>query len=178
MSEAPSQTLAVAIAGSPSPTSSSRRIALRVLGALAEHGWVTETVDLAQLPADPLLGRGEDARVRRAIELAGEARILVLATPIYRASYSGLLKCFFDLMPVEHLAGRVCALVATGTAPAHALAIDHGLRPLVASVGGVCGAHAVYATPADLTGGEPRPELVRRIRRVAEEADRLARALG
>ena len=62
------------------------------------------------------------------------------------AAYSGQLKAFFDLLPQAALAGKVAGLIATGAVAHHALAIDHALRPLVASLGGLSAAHAIYAT--------------------------------
>ena len=49
-----------------------------------------------------------------AIALVGEASVLVLGTPIYRAAYSGQLKAFFDLLPQQALTGKVAGLIATG----------------------------------------------------------------
>ncbi len=54
---------AVAISGSPSPDSTSRLLADRVLTLLEAHDFATELVDLSSLPADALLGRTEDAGV-------------------------------------------------------------------------------------------------------------------
>jgi FMN reductase len=171
---APVERLALAIAGSPSPTSTSRRLAERLLGLLGAAGWSTELVNLAALPAEPLLARGEDRRVQEALHAVERANVLVLATPVYRATYTGLLKSFFDLMPEGLLAGKACVLIATGAAPGHLLAIDHGLRPLVASLGGLGAAASVYATPADFVDETPGPELTARLASAAEEAARIA----
>ena len=171
---APAERLALAIAGSPSPTSTSRRLAERLLGLLGDAGWSTALVDLAALPAEPLLARGEDRRVQDALDAVGRSSVLVLATPVYRATYTGLLKSFFDLMPEGLLAGKVCVLIATGAAPGHLLAIDHGLRPLVASLGGLSVAMSVYATPADFVDEALGPELEARLAGAAEEAARIA----
>jgi len=170
--------LALAIPGSPSPTSGSRRLAEHTLARLAARGWRTATVDLAALPGDALLGRVEDAATRDAIALVGTARVLVIATPMYRATYSGLLKCFFDLMPPEFLVGRACVLIAAGAAPGHLLAIDHALRPLVASLGGLSVPTGVYATSGELEGDTLTEPMARRLDRAADEADRLGRALA
>ncbi len=155
--------LAIGISGSPSRTSSSRRLVERVLALLAERDFATDVVDLSTLPAEALLARGEDAAVSGALARVGDARVLVVGTPVYRATYTALLKTLFDLMPEDYLSGKIAVLIATGAAPGHMLAIDHGLRPLIASLGGVSAATAIYATPADFVDGEPGEALAERL---------------
>src|SRR5438445_13012760 len=94
---APGRLVAVGISGSPSATSKSRVLVEYALAQLAARGATTRLVDLAALPAEPLLGRGTSAAVAGAIEAATRAGIIVAGTPVYRATYSGLLKVFFDL---------------------------------------------------------------------------------
>src|SRR6266581_331995 len=96
------------------------------------------------------------------------------STPIYRATYSGLLKVFFDLLPQDALARKVAIPIATGGGPSHLLAVDHGLRPLLASVGALVVATGVYGTDAQFRAGVPEPALVERIERAALEAASLA----
>ncbi len=170
--------LALGISGSPSPTSSSRRLVKRVLDLLAARGFATDVIDLSALPAEALLARGEDAAVAGALAKVGDARILVVGTPVYRATYTALLKTLFDLMPENYLSGKVAVLIATGAAPGHMLAIDHGLRPLVASLAGVSAATAIYATPGDFIDDAPGEALVTRLTTAANEARKLARGLG
>ena len=138
--------LAIGIAGSLFAPSRSGALVSAVLSALDGQGVRTRLVDLAQLPADGLLARRKTPEVDEALGLVSEAAVLVLGTPIYRAAYSGQLKAFFDLLPQAALAGKVAGLIATGAVAHHALAIDHALRPLVASLGGLSAAHAIYAT--------------------------------
>jgi len=59
---------------------------------------------------------------------------VVIATPIYKAAYSGILKAFLDLMPQFGLTGKVVLPLATGGSPAHVLAIDYALRPVLSSL--------------------------------------------
>ena len=165
---------AVGCSGSPSATSSSRILVAGVLELLAERGWATELIDLSALPAEALLARSEHMEVSDALGLVERARVLVIGTPVYRATYTGLLKTFFDLMPTDFLAGKVAVLIATGAAAGHLLAIDHGLRPLVASLGGLSAATSIYATKQDFADDSPGPELAGRLSRAAEEAARLA----
>ncbi len=166
--------MALGISGSPSSASSSRRLVEHALALLSDRGWETDLIDLSALPADALLSRGEDPAVSEAVDRVAGARILVIGTPVYRATYTALLKTIFDLMPQDHLAGKVAVLIATGFAAEHMLAIDHGLRPLVASLAGVSAATGIYATPGDFTDGAPGEALAQRLADAVDEALRLA----
>jgi len=58
------------------------------------------------------------------------ADLLLVASPIYRGSYTGLFKHLFDFVHHEALIDVPVLLAATGGSDRHALAIDHQLRPL------------------------------------------------
>src|SRR5213592_1231744 len=121
----------VGLSGSPKPVSRSRALLELTLAALERQGaGPSRLIDLAALPADALLGRREDRDVTEAIQTVLDSGIVVVSTPIYRATYSGLLKVFFDLLPQDALARKVAIAIATGGGPGHLLAVDHGLRPL------------------------------------------------
>lgn len=168
---------AVAISGSPRAPSKSKTLAEHVLRALETEGCATRMIDVAALPAEALLARTGAPEIDAAIAAVGDARIVVAATPTYRALYTGALKCFFDLMPQAHLAGKACVPVQTGGSPAHFLAIEYGLRPLFTSLEGVP-MDGIYATDAQFADGEPVAALVERARHVARVAMALAEALG
>lgn len=167
----------IGLSGSPSSGGGSRSRTLLelALAALERQGaGSSRLIDLAQLSADGLLGRRADPDVAEAIEAVRDAGILAVSTPIYRATYSGLLKVFFDLLPQDALAGKVAIAIATGGGPTHFLAIDHGLRPLFASVGALVAATGVYGVDAQFKSGVPEPALVERIERAALEAASIA----
>ena len=161
---------AVGLAASPGgPTSRSGAMLAQALALLADRGATTERIDLASLPADALLGRGRAASVDAALERVGRGDLLLVATPIYRATYSGLLKVFFDLLPTGALAGRAAIPIAAGGSPGHQLALDHGLRPLLASVGAVVVATGVYASSEQFADGVPDRAVSERLERAVVE---------
>jgi FMN reductase len=164
---------AIGLAGSISSPSRSGALVNAVLTRISATGISTELIDLAKLSADGLLYRTKDVEVAAALEKATAAAILVVGTPIYRASYTGQLKAFFDLLPRDALAGSIVGLIATGASPAHMLAVDHGLRPLVASLAGLSAARAIYATDPEL-GGYPNDPLSAEI---SEQLDALTAEL-
>src|SRR5579872_664003 len=157
----------VGVSGSPSAASKSRRVLEDVLTSLGEAGASTTLVDLAVLPAD----------AEEALASVASADIVAVSTPVYRATYSGLLKVFCDLFAPGALVGKVAIPIATGGGPAHALCIDHGLRPLLASVGAVVVAAGVYGTDAEFADLVPNGTLLGRVRLAADEAVALAEGL-
>ena len=169
---------ALGISGSPSATSRSRALVALALEGIANGGVQTHLIDLGDLPADALLGRIQHPAVAQALEELTAARVLVVGTPIYRATYTGLLKVFFDLLPADALAGTVTLPIATGGGPAHLLMIDHGIRPLIASLNGLTTATAIYATPADFDDQTPNAALRSRLDSAVDEALAIARALA
>jgi len=170
---------AVGLSGSPSPNSRSRILLEHTLVQLAAEGVEVQLLDLAELPADALLGRRKDPLVYEAIQQSSQAAILVLATPIYRATYTGQLKAFLDLFPQNALRGSVVGLIATGGSAHHALAIDHGLRPLVASLGGLSAAQAIYVTDGEFPDKtQLPPEFTKLTADLAGELQQLAQGLA
>ncbi len=163
----------VAVSAGESASSKTLRL---VAGVVAERGG--EVIDLSTLSADGLLGRSDDADVTAAVGRASAASVLVVATPIYRATYTGALKAFFDRFPAGSLAGTAVVLVATAGIADHFLALDTGGRALIASLDGLVVPTVVYAVSADFVDGEPLPPIVDRLRAAIDEAEALAGALG
>ena len=164
----------VAVSSGDSATSKTRTLAA-VAVELFGGG---RLIDLIDLPADALLGRRQDRAVDDAVTAAGEASVLVLATPIYRATFNGSLKAFLDRFPTEALAGTAVILAATAAAPSHYLALDTGGRSVVASLGGWTVPTVVYATGADFTDGRPSEPVLDRLADALDEARSLVAAFG
>jgi FMN reductase len=124
------------LTGSPSRVSRTSALARHLADALAGEGHDVRVLDLRTLPAAALLAADtSDPQIREAVEAVVEADGVVVATPIYKAAYSGLLKVFLDLLPQRGLRGKVVLPVATGGTLAHVLAIDYALRPVLVSLG-------------------------------------------
>ncbi|MEU2507528.1 NADPH-dependent FMN reductase [Streptomyces sp. NPDC007863] len=126
----------LAITGSPSAHSRTAVVADHVLRRLSYAGFDTAHLAVRELPAADLLSarRGEP-EIRRALDAVAEADGIVIATPVYKASYTGLLKAFLDLLPQDGLAGRTVLPLVTGGSLAHVLTIDYALRPVLAALG-------------------------------------------
>ena len=89
--------------------------------------------------------------VERELAAVEQADILVVATPVYRGSYTGLFKHFFDFIDQDALVDKPVLLAATGGSERHALMIDHQLRPLFSFFQARTLPLGVYATDKDFT---------------------------
>jgi FMN reductase len=126
----------LAISGSPSSKSRTAMVAQHVLGLLKSEGLETKFLSVRDLPAEALLrANTSESQIADAIAAVESASGIVFATPIFKAAYSGLLKCMLDILPQFALAGKAILPIATGGSVAHVLALDYGLRPVLQSMG-------------------------------------------
>ncbi|ODA67738.1 NAD(P)H-dependent FAD/FMN reductase [Methyloligella halotolerans] len=113
-------------------------------------------------------------RAEQVVRQAEEADLLIVGSPIYRGSYTGLLKHYFDLVGREVMAGKKAIIIGTGGSPLHGLALEHQFRPLMGFFNIQTVATAVYGVESDFDDVEIRDDLLRaRIERAAGEAARL-----
>lgn len=132
----------LAIAGSPREDSGSRRLLDFAARELDARGIAVRLISLRDLPAADLLhARFDSPPLREVIALAQQAAGLLVATPVYQAAYSGILKAFLDLLPQRALSGKVVLPIVTGGSAAHMLALDYALKPVLSALG----AHHVLA---------------------------------
>ena len=89
--------------------------------------------------------------VERELAAVEQADILVVTTPVFRGSYTGLFKHFFDFFDQDALIDKPVLLAATGGSERHALMIDHQLRPLFSFFQARTLPLGVYATDKDFT---------------------------
>jgi len=101
-------------------------------------------------------------RTKELLETIEGCDALVVGTPVYKGSYTGLFKHLFDLVTPDRLAGVPVVLTATGGNDRHALIIEHELRPLFAFFAASTVATGVYAAEADFTDGKPASERLQR----------------
>jgi FMN reductase len=161
------------VAVSAGESAGSKTTAL-VAGVVSERNG--ELIELSQLSAEGLLGRREDDAVAAAVEAASSADVLIVATPVYRAAYTGAMKAFFDRFDPGALSGTAVVLVATAIVPEHFLSLDTAGRALIASLDGWTVPQVVYATRDDFVDGAPTPEVLTTLRDAVGQAERVARA--
>ena len=146
------------IAGSPSEPSRSVALLDAVAQRVGARVSDIEHIHIRELPPQALLQADTNhPAIAAAVARVARARALVVATPVYKAAYSGLLKVFLDLLPQTALKGKAVLPLATGGSPHHMLALDYALRPVLQALGARHILPGVYATdaqvPRDVLGG-------------------------
>jgi FMN reductase len=171
----------ILLGGSPSPHSSTSRLLQHVGEKLALHGQRITRIEVRELDPHALLAADcAEPGIARVLALVNAADAVVVATPVYKAAYSGLLKALLDLLPQEGLAGKLVLPLATGGSQSHMLALDYALRPVLASMAPRSILPSIYAT-SDQLGRHADGSLSLAppiAARVALGVEQLARELG
>jgi len=176
---APTRSLVAVSAGLQVP-SSTRLLADRLVAATERHlrdagiepvARVIELRDHAQDLSNHLVTGFPSPTLQTAIDAVTGADGLIVASPIFNASYSGLFKTFFDVIEHDSLEGRPVLLAATGGTARHSLALEHALRPLFSYLGADTVRTAVYAASEDWgrSGVPADGSLVQRMDRASRE---------
>lgn len=145
------------LGGSPAAVSSTGRLLDHVADRLAEKspGHRYHKIQVRDLPAHALLhAETSDLAIKRALAAVAEADAVIIATPVYKASYTGLLKAFLDLLPQDGLAGKLVLPLATGGSQSHMLALDYALRPVLHALDARHVLTGIYATSSQLLWNE------------------------
>jgi len=162
----------LAVSGNPRPGSrtltAAETLARRVAALVGAPD--VETIDLASL-AGEILGP-EHAAADAARERLASATVAVVATPVYKASYTGLLKAFLDLYGPDGLAGVVVVPLVVSGNPAHALVGEVHLRPVLVELGAVVPTRSFAVTEDRLADLGPVADTW-----LAREGDALHRAV-
>ncbi|HEY3509220.1 MULTISPECIES: NADPH-dependent FMN reductase [Kribbella] len=128
----------VTVVGNPRAGSRTAAAAASVAELLAsELGTpyrIDELIDLVTF-APAIFQGGPSEQLATAIDLVSAASVIVVGTPVYKGSYTGLLKSFLDVLRPSALAGSVVIPVTVSAAPSHKLLADQHLRPVLAELG-------------------------------------------
>lgn len=143
------------IAASPSERSRTAALLAAVGQRLMVRGALVQTLRVRDLPPQALLlaDLGHPKLLEAAAQVA-LADVVVVATPVYKAAYSGVLKVFLDVLPQNAFKGKTLLPLATGGSAHHMLAVDYALRPVLQSLGAKNILPGIFATDAQLTPSE------------------------
>jgi FMN reductase len=126
----------VVLSGSPSASSRTAALTEHLAGRLEQLGHQTMLVRVRDLPAQALIGAdATDPEIAKVVQAIQAADGLLVASPIYKAAYTGVLKSLLDLLPHMAFAGKVVLPLLTGAGQVHSLALDYALRPVLSSLG-------------------------------------------
>jgi FMN reductase len=140
------------------PKAGSRTLALGAAVADAAAGAVgldaadRLIVDLADL--GPRLFDWSSTEVREAVDGIRACSLAVVASPTYKASYTGLLKAFLDWFSTTDLLGVAVVPVMTGAGAHHALAVEVHLRPVLVELGATLPTRGLYVTEGELAAAD------------------------
>ncbi|MBP2703384.1 NAD(P)H-dependent oxidoreductase [Microbispora sp. RL4-1S] len=95
-----------------------------------------DVIDLSGL-AGQVFTPEPSAAVEAALDLVLDADVLVVASPTYKGTYTGLLKAFLDRLPHRGLAGKAALPLLVMGDPQHSLAVEVHLRPLLVELGAI-----------------------------------------
>jgi FMN reductase len=146
----------VVVSAGLSVPSSTRLLADRLAAAVGRQApvgvEVVELRDLAVEIAHNFTNGFPGKKLSAAMDAVTGADGLIVVTPVFSASYSGLFKSFFDVLSVsdkDALAGTPVLVAATGGTARHSLVLEHALRPLFAYLRAVVVPTGVYTASED-----------------------------
>ena len=155
----------VAVLGSPANPSRSEALVDVIIQQLQQH--IRVEVEYVKLNQIGHLLNGAARRdlfapeVQAALQTIETADALIVASPVYRASYTGLLKHLFDYVEQYSLVGKPVLIAATGGSERHALVLDHQFRPLFSFFNAYTLPIGIYATDKDFENYQLVSPLIR-----------------
>ncbi|HWJ78695.1 MAG TPA: NADPH-dependent FMN reductase [Niallia sp.] len=110
-----------------------------------------EVIKVHELPAEDLIKANFNSeKIKASTKKVEEADGVILFTPVYKATYSGILKTFLDLLPQKGFENKIVWPIVIGGSFGHLLAIEYGLNPLLTALGAVHINKGVYAVDQDI----------------------------
>jgi FMN reductase len=142
----------VIVVGNPRPASRTRAVATAAAGAIlraAGLAGIPQTIDICVLARHLLLPEPSPA-VEEALDQVAGADLLLVASPTYKGTYTGLLKVFLDRLPHLALGQAVAMPLMLMGVPDHAPAVDAYLRPLLIELGATVPVPGLAVLESDL----------------------------
>lgn len=152
------------------------RTELAALDITAESSFV-DLRPLGRPIMDAMLTGLVGPTLESAFEIVANADGVIAVTPAFNASFSGLFKSFFDVLPPESLADMPVLIGATGGTERHSLVLEHSLRPMFSYLQAIVSPTGVYAATEDFGAGQGAA-LGQRIAKAAADFARLMHSCG
>ncbi len=142
---------AVVVVGNPKLQSRTRAAVVALAEAVLASAGADDGVTVIEL--SPLVGAlfsWSDEAVAEAKREVLTSELLVIASPVYKASYTGLLKAFLDQFGRDELGAIATVPLMVGASPAHSLAVESQLRPVLVEIGASCPTRGVYVLESEV----------------------------
>ncbi|MFJ7314820.1 NADPH-dependent FMN reductase [Pseudomonas sp. NPDC098747] len=147
--------LVVSLGGSPSLRSRSGVLLAHSQRWLQQQGVEVVSYQVRDFPAEDLLhARFDSPKVLDLLQQIENADGLLIATPVYKASFSGALKTVLDLLPERALNHKIVLPMATGGSIAHMLVVDYALKPVLSALKAQEMLQGIFAEDSQIAYGE------------------------
>jgi FMN reductase len=124
------------ISGSPTEHTRLNGVLQEVLNYFQQGDFNPEVIHVRNLPPEDLIyANFSSDEIINANKKVEQSKIVVILTPIYKASFSGVLKTYLDLLPQNGLEGKTILPITVGGTFGHLLAIDYSLKPVLSALG-------------------------------------------
>lgn len=125
----------VIISGSPAKKTRLKGITDYAKDFMRKKGFTIEQLDVVDIPAEDLIFANFNSEaIVEANKVVAEADAVIVASPVFKASFTGVLKTFLDLLPQNGLENKIVLPLMVGGTISHLLAIDYGLKPVLSSL--------------------------------------------
>ncbi|GIQ69680.1 NAD(P)H-dependent FMN reductase [Xylanibacillus composti] len=164
----------VILSGSPTANSRLNAFIQASCEKLAYSGIEVKTVHIAELPAKDLVRADfQSEAIQEKVNWVKEAQAVLIASQVYQASYTGVLKLFLDMLPQKGLHNKIVLPLFVGGSMAHLLAMDYALKPVISALSGrhiLAGVYGVDKMIARVDDGfEMDDELHQRLQQALDE---------
>lgn len=127
----------VIVSGSPSPSSRSEKVLHYIGDLVGKGGYSVQYISVTEVESgDLLFGNVHRPKIKEIAIALEEAKGVIVGTPVYKASYTGVLKALFDMLPQDILQDTPVLPLMTGGSPSHQLALEYAFKPLLATMKG------------------------------------------
>jgi FMN reductase len=132
------------VIGNPKPRSRTAAVARSVAGWLCEHRDAQRSAEIDLADHASVIFDDTDEELNELAHQVADSDVVIVASPTYKGTYTGLLKGFLDRYPTEGLTGVTALPVMTAGSPHHSMSIDFGLRPLLLELGASVPTRGLY----------------------------------
>ncbi|WP_017688380.1 NADPH-dependent FMN reductase [Paenibacillus sp. PAMC 26794] len=143
------------ISGSPNEKSRVNGVVNYAKETLEQSGCEVSMIEVYSLPPEDLMHANFNSKpIQSANAKVEEAAGIIIASPVYKTTYTGVLKAYLDLLPQKGFKDKIVAAYFVGGTISNLLSIDYALKPLLASMGCKCFAENVFAVDNQIERAE------------------------